>query len=140
MLDNLSVCGENLIVIDNLNPKDISEIEDFQTKAVNTVKQFGNDDRTVTLTVIFLVTIPNYNDVQKTEYASNSEAVSEIKDIDTVIFKNFDKLDIESCIKQVITKESLDINEDGIKEILNSIDSESGCKKVYVKTVVYKIF
>lgn len=140
MLDNLSVCGENLIVVDNLEPKDIKEIEEFRSEAVNKVKQFQKDERSVTLTVIFLVTIPNYNNVQKTEYKPNLEAVSDIEDIDTVVFETFGELEILSCIKQVIAKESLDINDDGIKGILNSIDPQSGCKKVDVKTAVYKLF
>lgn len=140
MLENLSVCGENLIVVDNLEPKDIKEIGKFRAEAANKVKQFENDERSVILTVIFLITLPNYNDVQKTEYKPNLEAVSKVEGINTVIFKSFEKTEILACIKQVIAKESLNIDEDGIKQILNSIDPESGCKKVHVKTVVYNIF
>ncbi|KAL5277405.1 hypothetical protein ACFFRR_002567 [Megaselia abdita] len=140
MLNKLSVCGENLIIVDNLEPKDIEQIEGFRTKAVDKVKQFENEKRSVKLTVIFLVTIPNYNDVQKTDIKLNLETVTKIKDLNTVIFQCFGKTEILSCIKQIMTKESLNINDEGIQNILNSIDLESGCKKVGVKTDVYKIF
>lgn len=140
MLDNLSSCGENLIIVDNLEPKDLNDIEEFRSKAANKVKQFESNERSVKLTVIFLVTIPNYNDVQKTEYNHNLEAVSTKKTLETVVFERFGKAEILDCIKQVVTKESLNIKDNEIGEILHSIDPESGCKKVYVKTAVFDNF
>lgn len=138
MLNNLSGCGENLIFIDNLHPKDLKDVLDFHIKAHDKVKVYEKEDRLVKLTIIFLVTIPNYTEIQKTEYNKHLETLSQVTNLNPTFFKSFEKPEILDCIRQIIAKENIVLDENIINEILNSIDIESGCKKVGVKTAVYR--
>ena len=127
VINNLSKCGDNLIIIDELVPEDLDTIEEIRKD----VENFEN------LTTVFVVTIPNYNEHHEAEYNSKILSISSLEKLEKVYFKEFKKDDVRRCILKIIKDNNFVIDEKDIEDIVNGVNPKSGCKKIESKTVAF---
>lgn len=134
-ISKLSTCGHNIILIDDLLPKD----KDFVLEYQNSVeKTLSNTSRSIKLTVVYVFNIPRYTEASQTSYQDNMKYLENLGNIKTVIFNELTDLDVEKCIRKMSSDLNVRLTQKQTLDILRSIDVvKVGCKTVHAKITKY---
>lgn len=131
LAENLSDCGQNLLVIENLHACDNSAVALINQLLSDTIKK---QHKRVVLFYVF-----NLNTMLPAEaYAIQKDLLQTLPDCSIVNFNSFTQYELRDCIKREVELENVSLTEEDYDEIVNTIDPmKSGCKNVNAKVLMY---
>ncbi|EDX18154.1 uncharacterized protein LOC6726201 [Drosophila simulans] len=138
MLSGLTFCGQKMILIDNMTPKDahfvpiINEmISEGEKRANHTEHQ---QQKRLTVVVIF-----NVNGMQsREEVEMDMEILRNMPHTQLVTFATLEPTHLVDCIRREAAIAMVHLEDEHVEEIIKSIDaSASGCKSIWAKVLLY---
>ncbi|XP_055844788.1 uncharacterized protein LOC129911132 [Episyrphus balteatus] len=131
---HFSECGRNLIIIDNLEPKDVDFIQGYNRFLhENVLKQDS-----VSLAIVYVFNIVTYTDEQRANYTDNLQLLMQLENVRIIEFRKFNSNDVSECIRHEARHLNLTLDDGDFDEISKLIDANrSGCKNVYSKVLMY---
>lgn len=130
-IENLSDCGQNLLVIENLQACDNGVVATINQLLSDTIKK---QHKRVVIFYVF-----NLNTMLPAEaYAIQKELLQNLPDCNVINFKSFTQYELRDCIKREAELENMSLKENDYDEIVDTIDAQkSGCKHVNAKVLMY---
>lgn len=138
VLWQLSSCGHNLLVIDNISPGSVSQIAAFH----RTLLDYLVEERMKAI-VVFVFTVPTFLDDQLLNLEKVVQQVAmqnNANDIEPILYRSItEPQQVRLCVEMAKSQLGLSqVSSEQIDEIVASIDApRSGCKPVYAKTALY---
>lgn len=138
MLSGLTYCGQNMILIDNMTPKDahfvpiINEMISEGEKSANHTEH----PQQKRLTIVFIF---NVNSMQPgEEFEMDMEILRNMPHTQLVTFATLDPTHLVDCIRREAAIAMVHLEDEHVEEIIKSIDaSASGCKSILAKVLLY---
>ncbi|XP_055911481.1 uncharacterized protein LOC129945661 [Eupeodes corollae] len=129
--NHLSECGRNLIVIDNLHPRDVDFIREYN--------KMLSEQGSVNLAVVYVFNVVTYTEEQKQSYNDTLQSLEQsLEDVRIVEFRKFDSNDVRECIRHEVRNLNLTLEGGDFEEVAKLIDADrSGCKNVYSKVLMF---
>lgn len=135
-LGAVSICGCNLIILENLNGKDVPEAAEF---VEHLSRQINNDNYCVFIIEVINVHETDGNLKHETDLAKSTEEIKRVYrqlnlDVKIVRFEPLDDETITKCILDVANTRNLTLSESQIEDVRISLKTaESGCKGAQAK-------
>ncbi|XP_037899351.1 uncharacterized protein LOC119643916, partial [Glossina fuscipes] len=133
MLERLSDCGCNLLIIENLKPSD----HEFVKMVNELIQQIVNGKKRLIIFYVF-----NLNWMRDEHFVvEQSEFLMKSLPVDHVIsFNPFTKAELRECVHREMILEKVHLIPEDLEEIIETIDvTHSGCKNVNAKVLMYGI-
>lgn len=133
-IENLSECGRNLIIIDNLGSQDVEFVRDYNKMLYDNVLELES----VNLVVVYIFNIVTYTPEHRKSYNDKVQGLQQLENVKMIEFRKFDSDDVKDCIQHETKNLNLTLDDEGFKEVLKLIDADrSGCKNVYSKVLMF---
>ncbi|XP_023303282.2 uncharacterized protein LOC111685259 [Lucilia cuprina] len=131
LIENLSECGQNLLVIENLQACDHGVIPIINQLLIEANKK---QHKRVVIFYVF-----NLNTMLTAEaYATQKNLLQSLPDCQVINFKSFKQAELRDCIKRESEIEHVTLGKQDYDEIVETIDPlKSGCKNVNAKVLMY---
>lgn len=131
IIEQLSECGWNLLIIDNLNVCDYALVpiinKQFLQVTANTQKR---------LVIIYIFSLNTL--MSNTSLVEQMRYIEDLDVTKLIYFKQFNRSELLQCIYREIVKEEVTLKMEDLDDIMDAIDPlESGCKNVNAKVLMY---
>ncbi|KAH8347410.1 hypothetical protein KR059_010545, partial [Drosophila kikkawai] len=138
VLHEVVQCGQNLILIDNMTPKDAQFVG-----AVNELIRGREDIANSTgqthlkrLTVVFIFSVNRLQSEEK--FDTEMEALKQLPHTQVIPYASFEPRHLLDCIRREELLENMQLDSAKVDEIIKGIDARvSGCKSVRAKVLLY---
>lgn len=134
LIENLSECGQNLLVIENLQTCDHGAVEIIN----QLLKEANNNSKQHKRIVLFYVF--NLNTMLSPEVYEQQRdlLLSSLSDCNVINFNRFTQLELKDCVRREADVENVSLTTQDYDEIAATIDPlKSGCKNVNAKVLMY---
>lgn len=131
LIENLSECGQNLLVIENLQACDLGVIA-----IINQLLMEANKKQHKRVVIFYVF---NLNTMLTAEaYETQRDLLQSLPDCQVINFKSFKQPELKDCIKREAEIENVTLRQQDYDEIVETIDPhKSGCKNVNAKVLMY---
>ncbi|XP_073828331.1 uncharacterized protein [Musca autumnalis] len=131
LIDNLSDCGQNLLVIENLWSSDHGAVSIINQLVRESIEK--QQKRVVIFYVFSLNTM-----LAPAKYEEQNKMLEILTDTHVIHFKRFGENELRDCITREAEMGGLKLSPQYFDEIVATIEpSKSGCKNVYAKVLMY---
>ncbi|XP_026838129.1 uncharacterized protein LOC6550045 isoform X2 [Drosophila erecta] len=138
MLPDLTFCGQHLILIDNMTPKDAQFVPAIN-QLINEGEKIANltehpHQKQLTVVLIFSV-----NGMQAGEaFEMDMVTLRNMPHIHVITYATLESTHLVDCIRREAAIAMVQLEDEHVDEIIRSIDaSASGCKSVLAKVLLY---
>ncbi|XP_043659295.1 uncharacterized protein LOC122623956 [Drosophila teissieri] len=138
MLSDLTVCGQNMILIDNMTPKDAQFVP-----AINQLISMGKDIANHTehphQKLLTVVLIFNVNSMQSSKaFKMDMETLRNLPYTHVITYATLESTHLFDCIRREAAIAMVQLEDEHVDEIIRSIDATaSGCKSILAKVLLY---
>ncbi|KAH8283282.1 hypothetical protein KR018_004214, partial [Drosophila ironensis] len=143
MLSHLVLCGQNMIIIDNMTPEDRKYVAEIN-KLISSRPEIANG--TVVeqlphlkyLTIVYLFSINRLlSDVQ---FKGQNISLQRLQSTHVINYRMLETKHVKDCIAKVALEERVRLTPEQVQEIVLSIDAtNAGCKPVRAKALMYGV-
>ncbi|XP_075156404.1 uncharacterized protein LOC142229717 [Haematobia irritans] len=131
LVDSLSDCGQNLLVIEDLWPSNHGVVSVINQLVRETIS--NQQKRVIVFYVFSLNTM-----LPRPKYDQNKDILDMLPDTNVIHLNSFGENELRDCIKKEMDAENLTLNSEDIDEIVATIEpSKSGCKNVNAKVLMF---
>lgn len=131
IIEDLSECGQNLLVIENLHVHDHGVVT-----IINKMLAEANKIRHKRVVLFYVFTLNTMLTAEM--YAVQYKTLGSLPNCNVIYFKSFSEPQLRDCIKREAELEDVALTKRDYDEIVETIDPfKSGCKNVKAKVLVY---
>ncbi|XP_017133490.1 uncharacterized protein LOC108150038 [Drosophila elegans] len=138
MLANLALCGQNLILIDNMTPADgqyvpvINELLRGHVEIANSTKQ----PHLIQLTMVLIFSMNRQQD--EDVFEAELEALKQLPRTHVITYAALEPIHLYDCISREARIEEVQLTDEDVEEIIRGSDARwSGCKSIRSKVLLY---
>ncbi|EDX02545.1 uncharacterized protein LOC6525602 [Drosophila yakuba] len=138
MLSDLTTCGQNMILIDNMTPKDAQFVPAIN-QLINLAKENANQTEHSHQKLLTLVLIFNVNSMQSGKaYNMDMETLRNVPHTHVITYATLESTHLIDCIRREAANAMVQLEDEHVDEIIRSVDaSASGCKSILAKVLLY---
>ncbi|XP_005177884.1 uncharacterized protein LOC101893001 [Musca domestica] len=131
LIDNLSDCGQNLLVIENLWPGDYEAVS-----IINQLVREAIEKQQKRIVIFYLFSLNTMLTPEK--YTEQNKLLDTVTETHVIKFNAFGENELKDCISREAEMSGLKLGPQHFDEIVATIDpKKSGCKNVYAKVLMY---
>ncbi|KAH8344881.1 hypothetical protein KR067_009779, partial [Drosophila pandora] len=139
ILSHLKLCGRNLILIDNMTPKDIRYIP-YINGLIRTHPEIANGTANKPnkkyVTIVYIISLNRM--LPDEEFEAQKLAVQKLINTHLINYNAMERPQVEDCIRRTARVEGMELTRDQVVDIIYSIDYiNAGCKPVRAKVLMY---
>ncbi|XP_061390715.1 uncharacterized protein LOC133326053 [Musca vetustissima] len=131
LIDNLSDCGQNLLVIENLWPSDQAAVS-----IVNQLVRESIEKQQKRVVVFYVFSLNTMLSTDK--YKEQQQVLDLLTDTHVINFNTFGENELKDCITREAEMTGFKLSPQHFDEIVATIEpKKSGCKNVHAKVLMY---
>ncbi|XP_017094554.2 uncharacterized protein [Drosophila bipectinata] len=139
ILSHLKLCGRNLILVDNMTPKDIRYVP-YINGLIRTHPEIANGTANKPskkyVTIVYIISLNRL--LPDDEFQAQKMAVQKLINTHLINYNDLERSHVEDCIRRTARVEGMELTRDQILDIIYSIDYiNAGCKPVRAKVLMY---
>ncbi|XP_017056236.1 uncharacterized protein LOC108098060 [Drosophila ficusphila] len=138
MLPNLVHCGQNLILIDNMTPKDAQDVQEIH-ELIRAREEISNGTQQPHMKQLTVVIMFSVNRLQSDEaFKADMKSLKQLPHAHVIAYAPLEPIHLLDCIRREASIEGLQLDDEIVEEILRGSDpSFSGCKPIRAKVLLY---
>ncbi|XP_039497269.1 uncharacterized protein LOC120455294 [Drosophila santomea] len=138
MLSDLTNCGQNMILIDNMTPKDAQFVPAIN-QLINMAKENANQTEHSHQKLLTLVLIFNVNSMQSGKALNmDMENLRNMPHTQVITYATLESTHLIDCIRREAANAMVQLEDEHVDEIIRSTNARaSGCKSILAKVMLY---